>query len=97
MGLGDAGDALRAKAELAKRHAEDQRDQARGQRERAVELRLREAEAVHAAQELPGLEGPLLYCERCRATWRSEAVREATRRRYGCLLCGGPLKPTAAD
>ena len=91
MGLGDAGEALRAKAELAKRHAEDQRDQARGQRERALEIRRREAEAVHAAQALPGLDGPLLYCERCRATWRSDAVREATRRRYGCLLCGGPL------
>jgi hypothetical protein len=91
MDLGDAGKALRAKAEMAVRHAESQRDQARGQRVQAREQRDLEEHAVETARQSPDLEGDSLYCPRCRATWRTEAVREAARRRPSCLLCGGPL------
>jgi hypothetical protein len=93
MELGDAGQALRAKAEQAKRHAKAQLDEARGQRARAAEQRETEQRAVDAARESVELDGPLLQCVRCTATWRREAVREATRRRQVCLLCGGPLVP----
>ena len=86
MELGDAGDALRAKAELAKRHARDLKNHAREQQARAVEQRLAEARALRLTE-------PLMYCARCGATWRSDAIREGTRRRAGCLLCGGPLSP----
>jgi hypothetical protein len=91
MELGDAGDALRAKSEQARRHAEDVRDGARGQHERAAEQREAEARAVEAARERDALPGPLVFCVRCNATWTAEAVREATRRRPSCLLCGGPV------
>jgi hypothetical protein len=93
MELGDAGDALRAKAELAKRHARDLKNHAREQQARAVEQRLAEARAVEAARRALRLTEPLMYCARCGATWRSDAIREGTRRRAGCLLCGGPLSP----
>jgi hypothetical protein len=88
MELGDAGDALRAKAELAKRHARDLKNHAREQQARAVEQRLAEARAVEAARRALRLTEPLMYCARC-----SDAIREGTRRRAGCLLCGGPLSP----
>jgi hypothetical protein len=93
MELGDSEQALRAKVELAKRHAQDLARGARKQRERArdqleAEERLREAARASAPAE-----ETLLHCPRCNATWRGDAVREATRRRVGCLVCGGPLTP----
>ena len=91
MELGDAGDALRAKAEQARRHAAELREGARGQREHAAEQRDAEASAVEAARARETLPGELLFCPRCNATWTADAVREATRRRPGCLLCGGQL------
>jgi hypothetical protein len=93
MELGDAGEALRAKATQAKRHAQTLLDQARGQRERATEQREAEGRAVDAARKSVELDGPLLQCVRCGASWRREAVAEAIRRKQACLLCGGPLVP----
>jgi hypothetical protein len=89
----DSARALRAKADQAKRHAEDQRREAHEQRARAHEQRDAEARAVAAAQRAMALEAALLSCERCNATWRREAIRDATRRHPCCLLCGGPLAP----
>jgi NAD-dependent SIR2 family protein deacetylase len=93
MDLGDAAEALRATAELAKRHAEALRRQAHEQREMARAQREAEARAVEAARGAVPLEGELLRCARCNATWRREAILEATRRQPSCLLCGGSLTP----
>jgi hypothetical protein len=79
--LGDPGEAVRAKADPARRHAEDLRGKTREPGVRAAEQR----------------EAELLYCARCNATWRAEAIREATRRQPGCLLCGGRLVPAPSD
>jgi hypothetical protein len=97
MELGDAGEALRAKAEQAKRHAKSQVDEAREQRVRATEQREAEEQAVDAARESVELDGPLLQCVRCAAIWRREAIVEATRRHQVCLMCGGPLVPAEDD
>jgi hypothetical protein len=91
--LGDQGEAVRAKARLARRHAEELRIQADRQRLRAREQRGAELRAVEAARRGIQLEGELAYCAHCGAMWRVEAVREATRRIPGCLLCGRPLAP----
>jgi hypothetical protein len=39
------------------------------------------------------LDGELLDCDRCGATWRKEAIVEASTRHPVCLLCGGHLTP----
>ena len=89
----EAAEALRAKTELARRHAEAVREQARIQRGRAIAQREAEEEAVaRARQALPPLDAPL-HCAHCGATWHPEAVAEATRRQPHCLLCGRPLTP----
>jgi hypothetical protein len=93
MELGDAAKALQAKADLARRHAEELRAQAVRQRARAAEQRAAEQRAVEAARRGLRLEEPVLTCTRCGAVWRREAIAEATRRRPGCLLCGGGLAP----
>lgn len=93
MALGDPGEALRAKAELARRHAQELREQASGQRELAVEQRELEERALEAARGRLELEGPVVRCLRCNAEWRSEAIAEAVRREPRCLLCGGALAP----
>jgi hypothetical protein len=97
MELGDEGDALRAMAEQARRHAEELSEGAREQRERAAGQREAEERAVAAARARAPLPGPLLFCPRCNATWTAEAVYEATRRRPGCLLCGRPLGKAPPD
>jgi hypothetical protein len=91
MELGDAAEALRAKAALAKQHAEAIRLEAQRQRERAIRQRMAETRAVEAARRAARLEGPVLRCDRCGGIWRREAIEEATRRRPACLLCGGSL------
>ena len=93
MAFGDPGEALRAKAELARRHAEEQRREAHEQLTRARDQREAELRAVEAAQSHVRVEGPYLRCVRCNALWRSDAVKAATRRHECCLLCGGPLTP----
>ena len=93
MEWGDPGEALRAKAELAQRHAGEQRAQAGRQRDRTREQRLAEQRAVADAKQGVRLDGEVVYCTNCGASWSVDAVREATRRRAGCLLCGGPLAP----
>jgi hypothetical protein len=93
MDFGDTHDAVRAKAELAKRHAERMREEARKQRDRARDQRRLEEEAVRAARSSMRLEGQLLRCGHCNAVWTREAVEESTRRKPGCLLCGRPLTP----
>jgi ElaB/YqjD/DUF883 family membrane-anchored ribosome-binding protein len=95
--LGDSGEAVRAKADLARRHAEEIRGKAKQQRARAREQREAEARAVTAAAAAADTDAELLYCARCRATWRAEEVRAATRRKPGCLMCGGPLAPAPND
>jgi hypothetical protein len=93
MELGDPGEALRAKAELAKRHAEEVREDAQRQREKATEIRDAERQAVDAAKAKTDASVPFLRCGRCSAVWRADAVAEAVRREPRCLLCGGPLAP----
>src|SRR3954471_6265323 len=93
MGLDDSREALRAKTELAKRHARDLQRLSIEQRARALEQRDAEAHAVEAARAATTLTGRVVRCDRCHAVGRAEAIREATRRRAACLLCGGSLTP----
>jgi hypothetical protein len=91
MEMGNPGDAVRAKADMARRHARDVRDEAREQRTRTIDQREAEAKAVATAADAAAIEAEFLYCGRCHATWDGDAIKEATRRRPVCLLCGGPL------
>ena len=97
MEFGDPGAAMRAKTELARRNAGKVRARAREQRADALAQREAETRAVREAQGLVPLDGPLLRCGRCGGIWRSEEIAAATRRRPGCLLCGGKLVSVAAD
>jgi hypothetical protein len=97
MPLDDSAGAMRAKTNVARRHALAQRAQALAQRERAIEQRAAELAAVEAAQREVRLQGDRVRCTRCNSVWRTEAVREATRRHCGCLLCGGRLVSVADD
>ena len=93
MGLGNSAEALRAKTELAKRHARDVQRLSIEQRARALEQRDAEALAVEAARAATTLSGRSVRCDHCHAVWRTEAIMEATRRRAACLVCGGSLSP----
>jgi hypothetical protein len=93
MGLGDPGEALRAQAQLAKRHAEQLCAEAARQQERARTQCAADEAVAMAAWNAAHIEADALHCPRCNAVWRSEAVKEAMRLRPGCLLCGGPLTP----
>jgi hypothetical protein len=93
MPLDDAGRAVRAEAAQAVRHAQQQRDEARVQKARAKELLAVERAQVEAARDGMILDAEYVMCPRCRAIWRSEEVREASRRYFACLLCGGRLTP----
>jgi hypothetical protein len=97
VSLGDSGDAVRAKAQLARRHADEVRAQAQAQRTRAIAQRKAEARAVQAVRDAAQLDGALVRCTRCNAVWRTEAVKEAMRRRSACLLCGGTLVAAPDD
>jgi len=77
MEWGDPGEALRAKAEPARRTA----------------IREAERLAVEAARAEVGPAESFLHCRRCNAVWRADAVAEAVRGEPRCLLCGGPLAP----
>jgi hypothetical protein len=96
VSLGDTGQAIRAKAALARRHADEMRDAARAQRARTIAQREAEERAVESARSAASLEGALVRCTRCQAVWRTAVVKEAMRRQSVCLLCGGPLV-TAPD
>jgi hypothetical protein len=52
---------------------------------------------LDAARRSAPADEQALHCERCNATWFSEALEERGVRRSECLLCGGPLVPTPAD
>jgi hypothetical protein len=93
MEWGDPGEALRAKTELAIRHAAEVCGRARVQLDRAAELRRADREAVEAAKSEVQAGAAFLHCEHCSAVWRAEAVAEVMRRKPRCLLCGGPLAP----
>jgi hypothetical protein len=94
--LEEAAAALAAKAALARRHAWELRAQAAEQTLRARHLRAAEAEAVAAARaEIPA-DAEYLSCRRCGAIWAAEAIRQSTRRRPGCLICGGRLQRAEA-
>lgn len=91
--LDEERQALRAKVELACRHAEELRALALRQRFHARELRESEQRAVEAAKRRSRFPTELVYCAHCAATWRVDAIIEATRRHPVCLICGGPLAP----
>ena len=43
------------------------------------------------SREASLLKGDCLYCVRCNAVWRLDAIRETPSGNPSCLVCGGPL------
>jgi hypothetical protein len=88
MDLGDPGDALRAEAERARRHAEELKAEARDRRARSAERRKTAGRPPAAAHALAVAEDHSFYCPRCNAVWRRVEVARA---KPSCLVCDGPL------